>query len=648
MKNLFLIFLLIPLFSLGQVGEDFYDLNKDKYYYDLLNEKNLKGNSDYKYDVQTVLETDKKRIIQSTGFYYYGGRKSYFDIYELNIIYNNSQGKVNGIAEERHFGEDTRITEAYISNAFNQLGNPKRKLNNQSVKLQDKNYYFESGYVWDILHEGKASEIYLGIILETKNTYKKNGKLKSSKTEKYQLRFYLPKGKTYTESELDFNKRSNESERIGAGFFKAYRNDYKNNSLFNDKLDTYDNELLHSYLFLPRDNDAPTDYIQLFKQLSVLLYEDIIWEEFLDVEPKITFTSLEGSTIAVARGMNNNCEIDILVDITKWNNASHSERIFIMFHELGHDVYNLKHSDGLRLMATTSYNVENKELLGEIIHEMFYYLNSKSGYLDIQCDNTTSSRIIVNNNSSQATINTQRTSQSSEVINYFERGNQRIEEENYQGAIEDFTVVIKNNPDDNNAYYNRGIAYYNLAEYTNARYDFNVFIVKSPEDSDGYVYRGLSKFYSDDKEGACKDWTKASNLGNEYSSDYLKDFCNIESNSISTQNETIDGVKISGIIKGSLLNGMGRAMKDLKALEGVSVSVVGKNNITKSNSSGFYSIVINPGDIIEFSHPNPNYRLIRLRVPDYENYINIEFFKEWTSAKDSKGNSLNDYKDYVN
>ena len=106
--------------------------------------------------------------------------------------------------------------------------------------------------------------------------------------------------------------------------------------------------------------------------------------------------------------------------------------------------------------------------------------------------------------------------------------------------------------------------------------------------------------------------------------------------------------KISGIIKGSLLNGMGRAMKDLKALEGVSVSVVGKNNITKSNSSGFYSIVINPGDIIEFSHPNPNYRLIRLRVPDYENYINIEFFKEWTSAKDSKGNSLNDYKDYVN
>ena len=390
MRILLIFLLLLPIFSSGQIGEDFYDIDKDKYYYDLLKEKN---SMEYDWEVKTISDTSQKTVIQSTAFYYseYDGKKRYLDFKELDIIYGNSKGKITGIAEEKHNDGDTRFSELSISYAFEKFGNPERKINNETIILKGKSYFFERGYLWNILRDGKTSEMYIGVIVETKNIYNKRGKIKSSKTDRYNLTFYIPKGKNNNESELDFIKRNEESQKIGEGFFKAYKRDYINNSLFQDKIKTYGNKLVQSALFSPNDNDAPTDYIQLFKQLSVLLYENIIWGAFLDVEPKITFTSLEGSTIAIAKGMNNNCELDILVDITKWNNASHSERIFIMFHELGHDIYNLKHSDGLRLMATSSYNVEDKELLGEIIHEMFYYLNSKSGYLDIQCVNTTSS-----------------------------------------------------------------------------------------------------------------------------------------------------------------------------------------------------------------------------------------------------------------
>ena len=45
-----------------------------------------------------------------------------------------------------------------------------------------------------------------------------------------------------------------------------------------------------------------------------------------------------------------------------------------MFHELGHDIFNLSHSDGIRLMATNQFNIKNELELGEMIFEMFYYV----------------------------------------------------------------------------------------------------------------------------------------------------------------------------------------------------------------------------------------------------------------------------------
>ena len=45
-----------------------------------------------------------------------------------------------------------------------------------------------------------------------------------------------------------------------------------------------------------------------------------------------------------------------------------------MFHELGHDIFNLTHSDGIRLMATNQFDIESEEEFGEMIHEMLYHV----------------------------------------------------------------------------------------------------------------------------------------------------------------------------------------------------------------------------------------------------------------------------------
>ena len=88
----------------------------------------------------------------------------------------------------------------------------------------------------------------------------------------------------------------------------------------------------------------------------------------------LTFSSLPSKTIAIAKGMDNNCNVDLMIDIKQWNNSSYLERLHIIFHELGHDYFNLNHSDGLRLMATNKFQVDNPEILGDMIQEMFSYV----------------------------------------------------------------------------------------------------------------------------------------------------------------------------------------------------------------------------------------------------------------------------------
>ncbi len=59
----------------------------------------------------------------------------------------------------------------------------------------------------------------------------------------------------------------------------------------------------------------------------------------------------------------------------------------------------------------------------------------------------------------------------------------------YQGAIADFGEVIRRNPHELEAYYNRGIAYVQMTEYQKAITDFDRAIKLDPNSAEVYLER---------------------------------------------------------------------------------------------------------------------------------------------------------------
>lgn len=102
-----------------------------------------------------------------------------------------------------------------------------------------------------------------------------------------------------------------------------------------------------------------------------------LWE-IKDLKIDTSFKKLDGKTIAISYGMNRNNEITIRVDPEKWENASTAKKWYILYHELGHDVLNLEHGQGGRMM----FNFPTKEYTWEEFFKdrdfMFdYYLKKK-------------------------------------------------------------------------------------------------------------------------------------------------------------------------------------------------------------------------------------------------------------------------------
>ena len=72
---------------------------------------------------------------------------------------------------------------------------------------------------------------------------------------------------------------------------------------------------------------------------------------------RATFEPLEGELIALAFKMNVDDEIEIKVDPENWSRSSLAKKWYILYHELGHDVLNLEHGQGGKMM----FNFANKE-----------------------------------------------------------------------------------------------------------------------------------------------------------------------------------------------------------------------------------------------------------------------------------------------
>lgn len=92
------------------------------------------------------------------------------------------------------------------------------------------------------------------------------------------------------------------------------------------------------------------------------------------------------------------------------------------------------------------------------------------------------------------------------------RGNDKYNKADYEGAVQDYNRAIELKPNDAEAYYNRGWAKYSLGDKQGAIADYTQAIKLKPDYADAYYYRGDAKYILKDKQGAIADYQKAADL----------------------------------------------------------------------------------------------------------------------------------------
>lgn len=143
---------------------------------------------------------------------------------------------------------------------------------------------------------------------------------------------------------------------------------------------------------------------------------------------------------------------------------------------------------------------------------------------------------------------------------YYYKGFVNASQDKYKSAIESYNIAIKLNPDYAEAYYNRGAAKAELKNYTEGMKDFELALEKDPNLENGRInialsklgqkrymdaikdfdeiiaqrntnmaralyYRGEAYYELKEKEKACEDWQRASNLKHDQATANLSNFC---------------------------------------------------------------------------------------------------------------------------
>ena len=82
----------------------------------------------------------------------------------------------------------------------------------------------------------------------------------------------------------------------------------------------------------------------------------------------------------------------------------------------------------------------------------------------------------------------------------------------YQGAIAEFTAVIRRYPQEPEAYYNRGIARSKIGDRQGAMTDYSQAILLNPNFAEAYAERGLLHWELGNGPSTIADWQKAAEL----------------------------------------------------------------------------------------------------------------------------------------
>ena len=127
-----------------------------------------------------------------------------------------------------------------------------------------------------------------------------------------------------------------------------------------EKVKTQSNESYDNLRFTIGGEDIRKSNIYDLKSMVNIFLEDCKKNNIttpLITTLKATFEPLDGNTIALSYGLDNDSAVVIKVDPEKWANASKEKRWYVLYHELGHDVLNLDHGEGGKMM----FNFADKE-----------------------------------------------------------------------------------------------------------------------------------------------------------------------------------------------------------------------------------------------------------------------------------------------
>lgn len=117
-------------------------------------------------------------------------------------------------------------------------------------------------------------------------------------------------------------------------------------------------------------NSQLSPYVIEYRQTMIDNDIKLPWGELVRVKFGI---ALPYNTLGIAWGMNIDNITFVEINVNSWQALTHQQKRLVMFHELSHDVYNLKHFD-VTLMNTPMPRNITKQKVDLWIKELVEYL----------------------------------------------------------------------------------------------------------------------------------------------------------------------------------------------------------------------------------------------------------------------------------
>lgn len=108
---------------------------------------------------------------------------------------------------------------------------------------------------------------------------------------------------------------------------------------------------------------------------------------------------------------------------------------------------------------------------------------------------------------------------------YFNRGTCEFALKDLDGAMDDFTKAIELDPKNVKAYYSRATVFVSKQKYKEALPDLNKAYEIEPSTPNLLTLRGQIRAVTGDRAGACEDFNKAKINGDKQADNYLEQYC---------------------------------------------------------------------------------------------------------------------------